>query len=144
MKTCPNCGAPQADSLPACSLCGYLFPVVQSPVKPRFEKRVFIALGADLVTIIGTFIFFNFLWMKSSSHHNSASIALFNILILAMVLVTAAGPILGLIFSIVGLKRTRSTGTKGKPLAIAGIVISSVLMPLAYFFIIMFVLAINS
>ena len=144
MKTCPNCGAPQADSLPACSLCGYLFPVEQSPVKPRFEKRIFIALGADLVTIIGTFIFFNFLWMKSSSHHNSASIALFNILILAMVLVTAAGPILGLILSIVSLKRTRSTGTKGKPLAIAGIVISAILIPLAYFFIMIAALAINS
>ena len=144
MKTCPNCGAPQADSLPACSLCGYLFPVEQSPVKPRFEKRIFIALGADLVTIIGTFIFFNFLWMKSSSHHNSASIALFNILILAMVLVTAAGPILGLILSIVGLKKTRSTGTKGKPLAIAGIVISAILIPLAYFFIMIAALAINS
>ena len=144
MKICPNCGASQADSIPACSLCGYLFPVVKNPVKPRFEKRVFIALGADLVTIIGTFIFFNFIWMKSSSHHDSTLMALYNILLLAMVLVTAAGPILGLIFSIVGLKKTRSTGTKGKPLAIAGIVISSVLLPLAYFFIVMFVLAISS
>ena len=144
MKTCPNCGASQADSIPACSLCGYLFPVVKNPVKPRFEKRVFIALGADLVTIIGTFIFFNFIWMKSSSHHDSTLMALYNILLLAMVLVTAAGPILGLIFSIVGLKKTRSTGTKGKPLAIAGIVISSVLLPLAYFFIVMFVLAIST
>ena len=144
MKTCPNCGASQADSIPACGLCGYLFPVVQNPVKPRFEKRVFIALGADLVTIIGTYIFFNFIWMKSSSHHDSTLMALYNILLLAMVLVTAAGPILGLIFSIVSLKKTRSTGTKGKPLAIAGIVISSVLLPLAYFFIVMFVLAINS
>ena len=144
MKTCPNCGASQADSIPACSLCGYLFPVVKNPVKPRFEKRVFIALGADLVTIIGTFIFFNFIWMKSSSHHDSTLMALYNILLLVMVLVTAAGPILGLIFSIVSLKKTRSTGTKGKPLAIAGIVISSVLLPLAYFFIVMFVLAINS
>ncbi|MBO4460159.1 MAG: DUF4190 domain-containing protein [Clostridiales bacterium] len=144
MKTCPNCGAQQADSLPACSMCGSLFPVAQSPVKPRFEKRVFIALGADLVTIIGTFIFFSFIWMKNSSHRDSVSMALYNILILAMVLVTAAGPILGLILSIVGLRRTRSTGTKGKPLAIAGIVISSVLLPLAYYFIFLLVLAINS
>ena len=143
MKTCPNCGAPQADSLPACNLCGYLFPVVQSPVKRRFEKRVLIALVSDLVSIIGTVLFFNFIWMQSYQL-NSALMAVYNILILAMVFITAAGPILGLIFSIVGLKKTKSTGTKGKPLAIAGIVISSILLPLAYFFIYIFVLAINS
>ena len=141
--TCPNCGAPQADSLPACNLCGYLFPGVQSPVKRRFEKRVLIALVSDLVSIIGTVLFFNFIWMQSYQL-NSALMAVYNILILAMVFITAAGPILGLIFSIVGLKKTKSTGTKGKPLAIAGIVISSILLPLAYFFIYIFVLAINS
>lgn len=143
MKTCPNCGAPQADSLPACNLCGYLFPGVQSPVKRRFEKRIFIALVSDLVSIIGTVLFFNFIWMQSYQL-NSALMAVYNILILAMVFITAAGPILGLIFSIVGLKKTKSTGTKGKPFAIAGIVISSILLPLAYFFIYIFVLAINS
>ncbi len=143
MKTCPNCGAPQADSLPACNLCGYLFPGVQSPVKRRFEKRVLIALVSDLVSIIGTVLFFNFIWMQSYQL-NSALMAVYNILILAMVFITAAGPILGLIFSIVGLKKTKSTGTKGKPFAIAGIVISSILLPLAYFFIYIFVLAINS
>jgi hypothetical protein len=143
MKTCPNCGAPQADSLPACNLCGYLFPGVQSPVKRRFEKRVLIALVSDLVSIIGTVLFFNFIWMQSYQL-NSALMAVYNILILAMVFITAAGPILGLIFSIVGLKKTKSTGTKGKPFAIAGIVISSILLPLAYFFIYMFVLAITS
>lgn len=143
MKTCPNCGAPQADSLPACNLCGYLFPGVQSPVKRRFEKRVLIALVSDLVSIIGTVLFFYFIWMQSYQL-NSALMAVYNILILAMVFITAAGPILGLIFSIVGLKKTKSTGTKGKPLAIAGIVISSILLPLAYFFIYIFVLAINS
>ena len=143
MKTCPNCGAPQADSLPACNLCGYLFPGVQSPVKRRFEKRVLIALVSDLVSIIGTVLFFSFIWMQSYQL-NSALMAVYNILILAMVFITAAGPVLGLIFSIVGLKKTKSTGTKGKPLAIAGIVISSILLPLAYFFIYIFVLAINS
>ncbi|MEE3462210.1 MAG: DUF4190 domain-containing protein [Lachnospiraceae bacterium] len=143
MKTCPNCGAPQADSLPACNLCGYLFPGVQSPVKRRFEKRVLIALVSDLVSIIGTVLFFNFIWMQSYQL-NSALMAVYNILFLAMVFITAAGPILGLIFSIVGLKKTKSTGTKGKPFAIAGIVISSILLPLAYFFIYMFVLAITS
>ena len=143
MKTCPNCGAPQADSLPACNLCGYLFPGVQSPVKRRFEKRVLIALVSDLVSIIGTVLFFNFIWMQSY-HLNSALMAVYNILILAMVFITAAGPVLGLIFSIVGLKKTKSMGTKGKPFAIAGIVISSILLPLAYFFIYIFVLAINS
>jgi hypothetical protein len=143
MKTCPNCGAPQADSLPACNLCGYLFPGVQSPVKRRFEKRVLIALVSDLVSIIGTVLFFSFIWMQSYQL-NSALMAVYNILILAMVFITAAGPILGLIFSIVGLKKTKSTGTKGKPFAIAGIVISSILLPLAYFFIYIFVLAINS
>ena len=143
MKTCPNCGAPQADSLPACNQCGYLFPGVQSPVKRRFEKRVLIALVSDLVSIIGTVLFFNFIWMQSYQL-NSALMAVYNILILAMVFITAAGPILGLIFSIVGLKKTKSTGTKGKPFAIAGIVISSILLPLAYFFIYIFVLAIYS
>ena len=143
MKTCPNCGAPQADSLPACNLCGYLFPGVQSPVKRRFEKRVLIALVSDLVSIIGTVLFFNFIWMQSYQL-NSALMAVYNILILAMVFITAAGPILGLIFSIVGLKKTKSTGTKGKPLAIAGIVISAILIPLAYFFIVIATLAINS
>ena len=113
MKTCPNCGAPQADSLPACNLCGYLFPGVQSPVKRRFEKRIFIALVSDLVSIIGTVLFFNFIWMQSYQL-NSALMAVYNILILAMVFITAAGPILGLIFSIVGLKKTKSTGTKGE------------------------------
>ena len=143
MKTCPYCGTPQADSLPACNMCGYLFPGVQSPVKRRFEKRIFIALVSDLVSIIGTVLFFNFIWMQSYQL-NSALMAVYNILILAMVFITAAGPILGLIFSIVGLKKTKSTGTKGKPFAIAGIVISSILLPLAYFFIYIFVLAINS
>ena len=143
MKTCPNCGAPQAESLPACNLCGYLFPGVQSPVKRRFEKRVTIALVSDLVSIIGAVLFFNFIWMQSYQL-NSALMAVYNILILAMVFITAAGPILGLIFSIVGLKKTKSTGTKGKPFAIAGIVISSILLPLAYYFIFLFVLAINS
>lgn len=143
MKTCPNCGAQQAESLPACNLCGYLFPGVQSPVKRRFEKRVLIALVSDLVSIIGAVIFFNFIWMQSYQL-NSALMAVYNILILAMVFITAAGPILGLIFSIVGLKKTKSTGTKGKPFAIAGIVISSILLPLAYYFIFLFVLAINS
>ncbi len=143
MKTCPNCGAPQTDSLPACNMCGYLFPGVQSPVKRRFEKRILIALVSDLVSIIGTVLFFNFIWMQSYQL-NSALMAVYNILILAMVFITAAGPILGLIFSIVGLKKTKSTGTKGKPFAIAGIVISSILLPLAYFFIYMFVLAVNS
>ena len=143
MKTCPNCGAPQADSLPACNLCGYLFPGVQSPVKRRFEKRILIALVSDLVSIIGTVLFFNFIWMQSYQL-NSALMAVYNILILAMVFITAAGPILGLIFSIVGLKKTKSTGTKGRPFAIAGIVISSILLPLAYYFIYLFVLAITS
>ena len=36
--------------------------------------------------------------------------AVYNILILAMVFITAAGPVLGLIFSIVGLKKTKSMG----------------------------------
>ena len=143
MKTCPNCGATQADSLPSCNLCGYLFPGVQSPVKRRFEKRVLIALVSDLVSIIGTVLFFNFIWMQSY-HLNSALMAVYNILILAMVFITAAGPVLGLIFSIIGLKKTKSMGTKGKPFAIAGIVISSILLPLAYFFIYIFVLAIYS
>ena len=143
MKTCPNCGAPQADSLPACDLCGYLFPAVQSPIKRRFEKRAFIALGADLVSIINASIFFNFFWMKSTNY-NPATFGLFNLLIFAMVFITAAGPILGLILSIVGLRKTKSRGTKGKPFAIAGIVISSILLPLAYYFTVIFVLAINS
>ena len=143
MKTCPNCGAPQADSLPACNLCGYLFPGVQSPVKRRFEKRVLIALVSDHVSIIGTVLFFSFIWMQSYQL-NSALMTVYNILILAMVFITAAGPILGLIFSIVGLKKTKSTGTKGKPFAIAGIVISAILIPLAYFFIVIATLAINS
>jgi len=144
MKTCPYCGTPLADSLPECNMCGYLFPGVQSPVKRRFEKRILIALVSDLVSIIGTVVFFNFIWMKNSPHHNSALMAVYNILILAMVLITAAGPVLGLILSIVGLKKTKSIGTKGKPFAIAGIVISSILLPLAYFFIYLFVLAITS
>ena len=96
------------------------------------------------MTIIGSTIFFNFFWMKESSHYDSATMALINTLLLVMVLITAAGPILGLIFSIVGLKKTRSTGTKGKPLAIAGIVISAILIPLTYFFVAMFALAITS
>jgi len=96
------------------------------------------------VTIIGSTIFFNFFWMKESSHYDSATMALINTLLLVMILITAAGPILGLILSIVGLKKTRSTGTKGKPLAIAGIVISAILIPLAYFFIVIATLAINS
>lgn len=144
MKTCPYCGTPSADSLSACNMCGYLFSGVQSPVKRRFEKRILIALVSDLVSIIGTVVFFNFIWMKNSSHHNSALMPVYNILILAMVLITAAGPVLGLILSIVGLKKTKSIGTKGKPFAIAGIVISSILLPLAYFFIYLFVLAITS
>lgn len=143
MKTCPNCGAPQADSLPACDLCGYAFTGVQNPVKRRFEKRILIALGSDLGSIIGTAVFFNFIWMKSS-HHNSSLMLVYNILILAMFFITATGPILGLILSIVGLKKTKSMGTKGKPFAIAGIIISALLLPLAYFFIFIFVLAINS
>ena len=96
------------------------------------------------MTIIGSTIFFNFFWMKESSHYDSATMALINTLLLVMVLITAAGPILGLILSIVGLKKTRSTGTKGKPLAIAGIVISAILIPLAYFFIMIAALAITS
>ena len=129
MTTYPNCGAPQ---------------IAKNPVKPRFEKLVLFALGADLVTIIGTFIFFNYIWMKSSPHRDPVSFAVINTLLLAMVLVTAAGPVLGLILSIVGLVRTRSKGTKGKPLAIVGIVISSILLPLSGFFIVMFTLAIYS
>lgn len=129
MTTYPNCGAPQ---------------IAKKPVKPRFEKLVLFALGADLVTIIGTFIFFNCIWMKSSPHRDPVSFAVINTLLLAMVLVTAAGPVLGLILSIVGLTRTRSKGTKGKPLAIVGIVISSILLPLSGFFIVMFTLAIYS
>ena len=129
MTTYPNCGAPQ---------------IAKNPVKPRFEKLVLFALGADLVTIIGTFIFFNCIWMKSSPHRDPVSFAVINTLLLAMVLVTAAGPVLGLILSIVGLVRTRSKGTKGKSLAIVGIVISSILLPLSGFFIVMFTLAIYS
>ena len=129
MTTYPNCGAPQ---------------IAKNPVKPRFEKLVLFALGADLVTSIGTFILFNCIWMKSSPHRDPVSFAVINTLLLAMVLVTAAGPVLGLILSIVGLVRTRSKGTKGKSLAIVGIVISSILLPLSGFFIVMFTLAIYS
>ena len=129
MTTYPNSGAPQ---------------IAKKPVKPRFEKLVLFALGADLVTIIGTFIFFNCIWMKSSPHRDPVSFAVINTLLLVMVLVTAAGPVLGLILSIVGLVRTRSKGTKGKALAIVGIVISSILLPLSGFFIVMFTLAIYS
>lgn len=143
MKTCPNCGAPQADSLPACDLCGYLFPGVQSPVKRRFEKRILIALIADLVSIIGIVLFFNVIWMRSYQL-DSALMAVYNMLLLVMVFITAAGPIVGLIFSIVGLRKTKSMGTKGKPFAIAGIVISALLLPFAYLFIVIFVLAVTS
>ena len=43
MKTCPKCGAPQADILPTCDLCGFLFP---GEKKPK-EKLAFVGDGIN-------------------------------------------------------------------------------------------------
>ena len=102
MKTCPNCGAPQADGLPKCDLCGALFPGETITVKPRFEKRVLIALISDILAIIAAPVFFHFI-DRDSYYYNSFSQVVYHIIVFGMAFLIAAGPISGLIFAIVGL-----------------------------------------
>lgn len=143
MKTCPKCGAPQADGLPKCDLCGALFPGETITVKPRFEKRVLIALISDILAIIAALVFFYFIDLDSY-YYNSFSQVVYHIIVFGTAFLIAAGPISGLIFAIVGLKKTKSHKTKGKILAIAEIVISSLMLPVAIFFVILIALAIFS
>lgn len=142
MKTCPQCGAPQADTLTKCNLCGCLFQSEKAQ-KPRLEKRGLIALVSDFMSIAGTIAFF-FCLSLDSYYYNSFSQAIYHIVIYTSVFFGAAGPIAGLIFSIVGLTKAKHREAKGKGFAIAGIVISSVLMPVALFFIYMLVLDITA
>ena len=58
MKTCPKCGAPQADILPTCDLCGFLFPGEKKPKEKRFDITGLCGLVNSLLAIAATVFFF--------------------------------------------------------------------------------------
>ena len=136
MKTCPRCGAPQADILPTCDLCGSLFPGEKLP-KPRFDITGLIGLISGILAIAGTVVFFYLIEYEDSD--NPTEIMRLLIAALISMFFAATGPIAGFILSIAGLKKTRDKGVKGRGFAIAGIVVDSIMLLVAAFFIILIV-----
>ena len=97
MKTCPKCGAPQADVLPTCDLCGYLFPGAKLP-KPRFEKAGLIAVISDVLSVIGTVVFFSIIW-TDTFYYNWRTLQVYLGFVYGSLAVAAIAPIVGFIFS---------------------------------------------
>lgn len=139
MKTCPNCGAPQADSLPTCDLCGFLFPGAKLP-KPRFEFAGLIAVISDVLSVIGTLVFFSILW-TDTFYYNWRTFQVYLGFVYGSMAIAALGPIVGFIFSLIGLKKTKGGIARGRELAKTGIITSSILLPGSIFYIVIFCIA---
>ena len=134
MKTCPKCGAPQADILPRCDLCGSLFPGEKLP-KPRFDITGVTGLVCALLASAGTVVFFYIIETEDTSAGNPSAIFALLIAVFASMFFAATGPIAGFILSLVGLKKTRDKGVNGRGFAIASLIINSILLLVALLFI---------
>ena len=138
MKTCPKCGAPQADIMPACDLCGSLFPGEKRP-KNRFDVTGAVGLFSGLLSVVATVAFFyivsNFLETEDLREIQMVLIGM-----LASLFFIITGPIAGLILSIIGLKKTSKKNVKGRGFAVGGIVVSSIMMLVAVFFLLLVII----
>ena len=142
MKICPKCGAPQADSLPTCDLCGSLFPG-EKPPKPRFEKAGLIAVISDILSVLGTVVFFSIIW-TDTFYYNWRTLEVYLGFVYAAMFLAVAGPIAGFIFSIIGLKKTKGGMARGREVARTGLITSSILLPVSIFFIVLFCMAMST
>lgn len=137
MKICPKCGAPQADILPTCDLCGSLFPGEKKP-KPRFDITGLTGLVSGILAIAGTVAFFNIVEYEDSGKASEILGLLIGLFV--SLFFAATGPIAGFILSISGLKKTRAKDVNGRGFAVAGIIINSIMLVVAIFFMVLIVL----
>ncbi len=140
MKTCPRCGAPQADIMPTCDLCGLLFPG-EKPAKSRFDITGLIGLISGFLSIVGTVAFFYLIEYEDSN--NPSEVMGLLIAALVSMFFAATGPIAGFILSITGLKKTRDKGVNGRGYAIAGIIVNSIMLLVAAFFVVLIIVFIG-
>ena len=140
MKTCPKCGAPQADILPTCDLCGFLFPGEKKPKEKRFDITGPCGLVNSLLAIAATVFFFYMIETYDDVDPGTVSWLITSVF--ATLFVGATGPIAGFVLSIAGIKKTRDRNVTGRGFAVAGIIISSImlLMSALFIFIIIYVI----
>ena len=141
MKTCPRCGAPQADGLPTCDVCGSLFPGEKKPKKKiHINFAGIFGLVCALLAIVSNVLIFSLVAKYEDTEDPYEIIAVFIIVLLAIAGAVTL-PFAGMILSIIGVKKSKTFNMGGKGFGIAGIILSSimVLVSLLYiFFIIMF------
>ena len=121
MKKCPKCGATVENEAEVCCICGNDFP----------ENRPFSKAGIagficsiSALASVPTAIFSYFVMMISDSARSARFL-----LILSVVSIIAAiiGCLLGFIFSLKGLKDFKKENLRGRGIASAGLIMSSVM-----------------
>lgn len=111
-KFCINCGSEIQDGARACVNCGTL-------------------VDGGVVTPTPATTTVNVNAVQQPQQSNGMAVAGFVISLVSVVFCCGSFNWLGLIFSIVGLVKSKSVGGKGKGLAIAGIIISAIVMVLS-------------
>ena len=135
MKTCPKCGAPEADVVSICTCCNFIFP----DAKKRLELNCLIGFICSILAVISTVtVVWVFDTISESADSRSSSVQ-----IIGFLLGLIAGvifPVVGMIFSIKGIKKSSRPLVTGKGFGIAGIVLSSTMLIPALIFAIILVL----
>ena len=137
MKICPKCGAPQADIMPTCDLCGSLFPG-EKRAKPRFDATGVAGLAASILAIIGAVAFFYLVETDADSDDPKMLIVIIVVAIVSMFF-AATGPIAGFILSLVGIRKTRDKDVNGRGFALAGLIVSALMLVVSMLFIVIMI-----
>ena len=133
MKTCPKCGAPQADILPTCDLCGSLFPGAKLPRK-RFDVTGLTGIVSALISIAAAVLFF-YVVETYTGDPTPEELTKLLIIVFGSMFFAATGPIAGFILSLVGIKKTKDKDVNGRGFAVAGVILSSMTLLIAFLFI---------
>ena len=125
MRNCPRCGAPQADGVPTCDLCGMLFPGEKKPkTHKRFNFAGVFGLLCAILAVGSTILIFAMAEKMDIVEDPYETMA-----VVIFLLVGVAGaitfPFAGMILSIIGLKKNKTPNMTGKGFGIAGIILSS-------------------
>ena len=135
MKTCPKCGAPEADVVSICTCCRYIFP----DAKKCLDLKCLIGFICSILAVVSTVaVVWIFDAVSESGDTRSSGIEILFLLLglIAAVIFT----VVGMILSIKGIKNTSDPLVTGKGFGIAGIIFSSLMMIPALIFVIILVL----
>ena len=124
MRNCPRCGAPQADGIPTCDLCGMLFPGEKKPkTHKRFNFAGVFGLLCAILAVGSTILIFAMAEKMDivEDPYETMAVAIF---LLVGVSGAITFPFAGMILACIGVKKGKTPMT-GRGFGIAGIVLSS-------------------